>query len=530
MGIRHCSVPHYTISPTMHSRGLLLTVLAAASASLVASLPSPPSLQIPFSANTSPNVNPANGLVRVEQDDEEYSVFSHKHFPGHKIRAIQPKGFCDTAVEQWSGYLDTPNSRHFYFWFFESRNDPANDPVVLWLNGGPGCSSFTGLLMELGPCRVQPADAKGKVIVEENPWSWNRNASIIFLDQPVGVGYSYSDKGVWTTEAAAKDVHAFLQIWFNAFKKDFGSNSFHIAGESFAGRYIPVFSDYIVEQNKKDNGLRKINLASVLIGNGMTAPQTQYAYYHTAACTTQSGYGPFLTAQVCDTMAAQLPKCQKLMKKCADNPSDSIDCLSATTYCEATQTEPFYQTGRNAYDMEKFGEYDEEAYMHTFLNQKSTLHTLGVDKESHGRVKNHTGCDPTVGYKFSATGDGAKPSYPHVANILNNGVSALLYSGDRDFICNWMGNQDWVHNLEWNGKEGFQKTVLSPWFANKDEPEAVSGQFRTHGNLTFATVAKSGHFVPFDKPQESLNMANAWLHYGPAAFAELLSKKAPKEE
>lgn len=105
----------------MHCRSVLLTALAAATASapLVASLPSPPSLlqQIPFtSPSKSSASSPFNGLVSIEQDDEEYSVFSHSHFPGHKIRAIQPKGFCDTSVEQWSGYLDTPNSRHFYFW------------------------------------------------------------------------------------------------------------------------------------------------------------------------------------------------------------------------------------------------------------------------------------------------------------------------------------------------------------------------------------------------------------------------------
>lgn len=94
---------------------------------------------------------------------------------------------------------------------------------------GPGCSSFTGLVMELGPCRVTAPKKDGHVEVVENAWSWNNNASIIFLDQvskiaalekmsgihaerflqPVGVGYSYTDKGdkgVWTTEAAAKDV------------------------------------------------------------------------------------------------------------------------------------------------------------------------------------------------------------------------------------------------------------------------------------------------------------------------------------
>ena len=179
-----------------------------------------------------------------------------------------------------------------------------------------------------------------------------------------------------------------------------------MAGESFAGRYIPVFSDYIVEQNKKDNGLPKINLASIMIGNGMTHPYLQYATYHTAVCTNQTGYGPFLGEKDCKQMADLLPKCQKLFAKCAEDPSNAIVCLSATTYCEKTQTEPFYETGRNAYDMAKFGDYDEEAWMATFLNQQSTIHALGVDKLSHHRMKGHTGCDPTVGYRFSATGDG----------------------------------------------------------------------------------------------------------------------------
>lgn len=151
----------------------------------------------------------------------------------------------------------------------------------------------------------------------------------------------------------------------------------------------------------------------------------------------------------------------------------------------------------NAYDMAKFGEYDEEAWMATFLNQDSTMHALGVDKASHGRVHKHTGCDPTVGYRFSATGDGAKATFPHVANILENGVAALLYSGDRDFICNWLGNQEWVNNLSWTGSKGFQSTSLTPWYASHSNPTSTSGQFRTYQNLTFATVGSSGHFVPY---------------------------------
>jgi cathepsin A (carboxypeptidase C) len=107
----------------------------------------------------------------------------------------------------------------------------------------------------------------------------------------------------------------------------------------------------------------------------------------------------------------------------------------------------------------------------------------------------------------------AKPSYPHVANVLNNGVAALLYSGDRDFICNvryrrrnytimltafhaqWLGNQQWVEQLEWSGADEFRKTSLAPWYG-KAGAKDLAGKYRTFGNLTFATVHDSGHFVP----------------------------------
>lgn len=110
--------------------------------------------------------------------------------------------------------------------FFESRNDPANDPVILWLNGGPGCSSLLGLFMELGPSWINK-DLKP----DYNKYSWNANASTIFLDQPVNVGYSYSSESVSSTEAAGEDVYAFLTLFFAKFPQ-YAKQDFHIAGES----------------------------------------------------------------------------------------------------------------------------------------------------------------------------------------------------------------------------------------------------------------------------------------------------------
>jgi cathepsin A (carboxypeptidase C) len=135
----------------------------------------------------------------------------HSAFPNYRLRVVEPS-ICDPSVKQLSGYLDISDSKHLFFWFEESRHKPKDDPLVLWLNGGPGCSSTTGLLFELGGCSV--TDEGNNVTRNEN--SWNDVANVLFLDQPVGVGYSYSeDGGINNSPAAAEDVYAFLILFIS---------------------------------------------------------------------------------------------------------------------------------------------------------------------------------------------------------------------------------------------------------------------------------------------------------------------------
>ena len=132
---------------------------------------------------------------------------------------------------------------------------------------------MTGLFFELGPSSI---DKNAKPVY--NPYSWNSNASVIFLDQPVNTGYSYSGGSVTNSVAAGKDVYALLTLFFKQFP-EYSSQDFFIAGESYAGHYIPVFTSEILS-HKKTN----INLKSVLIGNGLTDGYTQYAHYEPMAC------------------------------------------------------------------------------------------------------------------------------------------------------------------------------------------------------------------------------------------------------
>lgn len=111
------------------------------------------------------------------------------------IRYKEPgkEGVCETTpgVNSYSGYIDLAPNVHAFFWFFESRRDPANDPITLWLNGGPGSDSLIGLFEELGPCRL--TENLTSVV---NEYSWTNVSNMLFLSQPVGVGFSYQEEEI----------------------------------------------------------------------------------------------------------------------------------------------------------------------------------------------------------------------------------------------------------------------------------------------------------------------------------------------
>ena len=498
-------------------------------------------------------------------DSAELNTLTHPALPAHSLRVTSPPShLCDSSVRSYSGYLDVdvdklrehdlePSSHkdgnkhprgtmeHFYFWAFESRNDPKTDPVVLWLNGGPGCSSFTGLLMELGPCNaVNPKHNNGRPATERNPWAWNNNATLIFLDQPVGVGYSYNswtDKSrkdkpparVYSTPAAARDASAFLHLLaMHAGKEIFGTDrdiydgetgelirakgsypSFHIAGESYGGRYIPLIANQILEDNERalahpEHGIQPLPLKSVLIGNGITSPKHQYPAYVSYTCTNASGTPdgvPLLPQQTCDKMYQAIPVCLTLVEKCNRLSShyDSLACQTAETYCEGSLASPYDSLNKSPYDWQHPADYAEEEWVAAFLNDPSTQKALGVDRRGPGDKHDGVfiGCSDAVYKNFAKTGDGARESTWAVRNILEKGIKVLTYSGKRDFICNYVGNRDWAEELEWSGGDQFRKQQLQPWFVDPHNAKR-GGDFKSFDKFTYLTVESAGHFVPHE--------------------------------
>ncbi|KAF4120576.1 cathepsin A (carboxypeptidase C) [Geosmithia morbida] len=417
-----------------------------------------------------------------------------------RAKSVDPSVLGVDDVKQYSGYLDDEEEdKHLFYWFFESRNDPKNDPVVLWLNGGPGCSSLTGLFLELGPSFVNK-----KIGLDRNPSAWNNNASVIFLDQPVNVGYSYSGSSVSDTVAAGKDVYALLTLFFHQFP-EYAKQDFHIAGESYAGHYIPVFTSEILSHKE-----RNINLKSILIGNGITDPYTQYAYYRPMACG-EGGHEAVLSESECQSMDNALPRCQSLINSCYSSGS-AWSCVPATIYCNNAMIGPYQRTGRNVYDIR--GPCEDESnlcypgvgWTSDFLNKESVRKAVGAEVDSYDS------CNFDINRNFVFAGDWMKPYHELVPKILEE-IPVLIYAGDVDYICNWLGNEAWTNELEWSGHQAYSKAKSEDLvISTESESKAKSyGQVKSSGNLTFMRIFQAGHMVPMDQPKSSIDFVNRWL-------------------
>ena len=176
--------------------------------------------------------------------------------------------FGDLYEEEiYSGYLQTKREGDELFYIYiPALNNPHIAPIVLWLNGGPGCSSLFGLLAEVGPVTSDNYDGKLKA----NPYTWNRDLNLLVIEQPAGVGFSkINDPGfVYNDQIAGENLLFAIKDFLAEYSMK--NREFYISGESYAGVYIPTVATFILNDESED----KVNLRGVLIGNGLTDFET----------------------------------------------------------------------------------------------------------------------------------------------------------------------------------------------------------------------------------------------------------------
>ncbi|KAJ1833605.1 hypothetical protein LPJ63_002649 [Coemansia sp. RSA 2711] len=405
---------------------------------------------------------------------------------------------CDPSVQQYSGYMDIAPDKHLFYWFFEARNQrqPRHlTPLVLWLNGGPGCSSLSGLLSGVGPCHVG-SDSNSTTT---NPYSWNTNVNILFLDQPTNTGYSYG-ANVSTTRNAARDVVTFLRRFYTQYPQ-YSLSELHVMGESYAAHYVPGIASQIVRENRWARS-RRLPLASIAVGNGLFDMELQYQYLPEMACASE--YPPIVNATTCSAMASARNEFRRLL---ALNPGVQRDAAAAAnaTFAGYDILTPYQLAGGNPYDVRKLcgsGSLCDD-YMDriaAFASQPWVRAALGTRDGPEFRL-----CNPDVQDAFIGAGDEMVDASMWIPEVLAAGVRVLNYAGDADLICGWVGNKALMLRLPWPGQAGFNMAADRAW--------AAGGQVRAFGGLTFLRVNGAGHMVAKDQPAAALAMLSQWLDY-----------------
>ncbi|XP_024637601.1 serine carboxypeptidase-like 33 isoform X2 [Medicago truncatula] len=395
------------------------------------------------------------------------------------------------SISHFSGYINVneEHGRALFYWFFEAQSQPSNKPLLLWLNGGPGCSSIGyGAVVEIGPLLVNQ-NGEG---LKFNPYSWNQEANLLFVESPVGVGFSYtntsSDLTILEDHFVAEDAYNFLVNWLQRFPQ-FKSRDFFIAGESYAGHYIPQLAELVFDRNKDRNKYTLINLKGFIVGNPETEDYydnkglLEYAWSHAVISDQQYEKAK----QVCDFKQSQWSnECNQVMSEVFHDYSEidiyniyAPSCHSnSTSSVTVTNNVPeSFSKVKNDYRLKRmriFGGYDPcySTYAEEFFNRidvQSSFHANNIRENNNIAWKV---CKVALRYGFT---DGRLPVI---------GTRYCVEALGLPLKSTW---RSWYHNNQ------------------------VGGRIVEYEGLTYVTVRGAGHLVPLNKPTEALSLIHSFL-------------------
>jgi len=381
-------------------------------------------------------------------------------------------------------------SANLFYWCFESMNSPTTDPFIIWLTGGPGCSSMLALLFENGPYTV--SNITNKLV--PNPYGWNNNATVCWVDQPTNTGFSYAKVDYIHNEAGvATEMWAFFGAFFAQYPQ-YQTLDFYLSGESYGGHYVPAITAYVAKQQA--SGQQVVNFKGASVGDGWVAPIVQFGQY-----------GPFAFAnnlidnRVYREMNNTYSKCLKALQGSNYNSYTYNECESIMQY--VLNANP----GINYYNIKTQCNPPPLCYdftpITTYLNDASTKKALGVPAHITWNA-----CD-SAGNPFVPV-DELENYATDIPLALSAGYQILIYSGKLDLICNYFGGAEWLQELQWSGQTGFNNQTLANWKISG----STAGQWKTYNNLTWLEVNNAGHMVPHDQPENSLAMINTFITGG----------------
>ena len=430
-------------------------------------------------------------------DANKYLV--SKHLPGIPFEVPQ----------SWAGLMPISGSknetRELFFWLWARTGDVGHDDITIWLNGGPGCSSLEGALSELGPILLPRSP---KDVAAPNPYSWTNLSHVLFVETPVGVGFTRGKPNIHNEYDHAREFYGFLEQFFKTFKELQGKRLW-LTGESYAGMYIPYMAHEIYSHPSNTSG---INLQGIGINDpsfttdflGEEAPAYEFMKQNQHLI----GLNDSAIAQIGD-----VAKKQGLLTYVQDHlqypPRGHIHVppqYSSKRSVWETANELAMSTNRcfSVYEIKPNCTLDYDALGMPLNSQEASKKNF---LNAHPELKKELHVDPHKVWKectdrsvFANRDDEDFTSSPDrtvLPNVIEKSQRTVIQHGTWDFVLIANGSALAIQNMTWGGRMGFQTPPRAPIrFDGR-----VHGTIHEERGLTFALVDRAGHMIPQFKPK-----------------------------
>ncbi|KAJ7621355.1 carboxypeptidase [Roridomyces roridus] len=477
---------------------------------------------------------PAAPVKRALSEDSQFLNSNSKKF------AVNGTGVPEVNFDLGESYagrlpITSPNSTNasaneFFFWFFPSSNELAKNEIVIWLNGGPGCSSMDGLLQENGPFQWQ----SGTFAPQQNPFSWTNLTNMVWIDQPVGTGLSLAAPGVpaqiQNETTIAKDFAGFWKNFIETFEMQ--GFDVYFTGESYAGQFIPYISSYFLDQNDTTYyNVKGIQINDPVIGSTdalQEAPAVSFLNYYNnvmnlndsfvAAINERAeacGYNAFMDLALTFPPAGKFPQPTSLATgNVTDADCDVLDDI----FLAALYVNPCF----NFYHITDFCPFLWDELGAPSLGDGPNNYFNRPDVQTALNVSPHVDyavCgNPTLGLHLDQS---LPSSFTVLAGVVERTNNVIVGNGNLDFLILTNGTLAALNNMTWNGAQGFSSNpftdkffvpynptigpALNETFTQSNIP-AISvglvagggyyGTTHTERGLTFVTVDHAGHEIP----------------------------------